>query len=486
MTSATGLGMLVLNPVTRVAIVGGGISGLTTAFYLEQERRRGAQINFVLFEAEPRFGGVIQTERVDGCILEAGPDSFLTSKPWARELCDDLRLSSQLIGSRDAERKTYVLVDGHLQPLPTGMQMMTPTKFLPIASSKIFSARTKLAMLREYLFPPEPLAPDDDESVASFVSRHFNSELVDRIADPLLSGIYGGDVALLSARATLPLMLDSECRYRSLIRGALAARTQHKAGTPPQPLFTTMRDGIGRMVEAMVRQIPREALRCSRRVEALQLAESEWQLTSAGEKHAFDQVVIALPAHATAALLAEIPAAARSVEILQEFSYTSAVTVVLSYKTGETTLPAGFGFLVPRSEGKRMLACTFVHNKFENRVPDGVALLRVFLGGARDSEIIEQSDAEILDVVRRELREILNLSAEPTLTRVFKWRKAMAQYEVGHLLRIARLEMHIQRLPGLHLTGNAYHGIGIPDCVRIGRSAADAILRRMRAQHVPA
>jgi oxygen-dependent protoporphyrinogen oxidase len=472
--------------VTRIAIVGGGISGLTTAFYLEQERRRGAEIDYVLFEAEPRFGGVIQTERVDGCVLEAGPDSFLTSKPWARELCDDLRMSSQLIGSRDAERKTYILVDGHLLPLPAGMQMMTPTKFLPIAGSKIFSGRTKLRMLREYLSPPEPLAADDDESVASFVSRHFNSELVDRIADPLLSGIYGGDVALLSARATLPLMVDAECRYRSLIRGALAARSHHKAGTPAQPLFTSMRDGMQRMVEAIVRQLPRENLRCSRRVEALQLRESQWQLATAGENHVFDQVVIALPAHATALLLAEIPAAARSVEILQEFSYTSAVTVVLAYKAAQLSVPAGFGFLVPRSEGKRMLACTFVHNKFENRAPEEVALLRVFLGGARDPEIIEHSDEEILDIVRNELHAILNLSAEPTLTRLYKWRKSMAQYQVGHLLRIARLEMHIQRLPGLHLTGNAYHGIGIPDCVRIGRSAADAILRRMRAQHVPA
>lgn len=472
--------------MTRVAIVGGGISGLTTAFYLEQERRRGAQIDFVLFEAEPRFGGVIQTERIDGCILEAGPDSFLTTKPWARELCDDLRLSSQLIGSRDAERKTYILVDDVLQPLPAGMQMMTPTKFLPIASSKIFSGRTKLSMLREYLFPPEPLAPDDDESVASFVTRHFNPELVDRIADPLLSGIYGGDVSVLSARATLPLMVDSECRYRSLIRGALAARTQHKAGTPPQPLFTSMRDGMQRMVEAIVRHVPRETLRSSRRVEAVQLRESQWQLTTAGETQHFDQVVIALPAHATAALLSQIPAAARTVEILQEFSSTSAVTVVLAYKAAQINLPSGFGFLVPRSEGKRMLACTFVHNKFENRAPESVSLLRAFLGGARDPEIVEKSDAEILDIVRGELRQILNLTAEPTLTRVFKWRKAMAQYEVGHLLRIARLEMHLQRLPGLHLTGNAYHGIGIPDCVRIGRSAADAIMRRMRAQHVPA
>jgi protoporphyrinogen/coproporphyrinogen III oxidase len=470
--------------VIRVAIVGGGISGLTTAFYLEQERRRAAPIDFVLFEAEPRFGGVIKTEHADGCIIEAGPDSFLTAKPWARELCDDLRLSSQLIGSRDADRKTYILANGKLEPLPAGMQMAAPTKFIPVLTSRLFSAGTKLAMLREYVSPPEPLAADRDETVADFISRHFNTEVVERVADPLLSGIYGGDTSVLSARATLSQMVDSECKHHSLIRGALAARTAHKKGIPAPSLFTAMHDGMQRMVEALVRQVPRESLRCSRRVETLQKGDSGWQIISAGAVEDFDQVVLALPTHAAAGVLAGVPDAARLVEILNEFSHTSAVTAALAYKAGEVTLPPGFGFLVPRSEAKRMIACTFVHNKFENRAPDGTALLRVFLGGARDPEVVDRSETEILEIVRRELREILNVTAEPRMVRVFKWRKAMAQYEVGHLLRIARLEMHVQRLPGLHLTGNAYHGIGIPDCVRIGRSAADAIMRRMRAQRV--
>lgn len=466
----------------RVAIVGGGISGLTTAFYLEQERRRAAPIDFVLFEAEPRFGGVIQTERVDGCIIEAGPDSFLTSKPWARELCDDLRLSSQLIGSRDTDRKAYILLNGRLELLPPGMQMMVPTKLSPILSSRLFSGRTKLGMLREYVAPPEPLAADEDESVASFVSRHFNSEVVDRVADPLLAGIYGGDTAVLSARATLPQMIDSECRHHSLIRGALAARTAHKSGTPPQPLFTAMRDGMQRMVEALVRQMPRESLRCARPVEVLRMRESTWQLTSAGTTEDFDQVVLALPARTAAKLLEGVPEAGRMVEILNEFSYTSAVTVSLGYKAADMNLPPGFGFLVPKSEKKRTLACTFVHNKFANRTPEGTALLRVFLGGARDPEIIDRSDSEIIEIVRGELREMLNVVTEPKFARIFKWHQAMAQYEVGHLLRVARLEMHVQRFPGLHLSGNAYQGIGIPDCVRSGRSAADAIMRRVRAQ----
>lgn len=467
----------------RVAIVGGGISGLTAAFYLEQERRKGAPLEIVVFESDSRFGGVIRTERVEGCLVEAGPDSFLTSKPWARELCDDLRLSGQLIGSRDAERKTYVLVQGRLEEIPAGLQMMVPTKLAPVLRSRLFSPSTKLAMLSEYLLPPEPLGVDDDESVASFVSRHFNAEVVDRLADPLLSGVYGGDASRLSARATLPQMVESEARHRSLVRGALESRKNHNPGGTP-PLFTSLREGMQRIIDSILRQFPRETLHASSTVDMLRPGSSGWSVTSEGAEEEFDHIILAVPPHVTARLMKEVPGSERPVEILGELSSTSAVTVALGYKRADLRLPAGFGFLVPRSEGKRVMACTFVHNKFENRAPEEMALLRVFLGGARDPEILELSEHGILELVRRELREILNIQTEPRFARVYKWHNAMPQYEVGHLLRVASLEMHMQRFPGLHLTGNPYHGIGIPDCVRIGRSAADAIIRRMRSQLV--
>jgi oxygen-dependent protoporphyrinogen oxidase len=281
-------------------------------------------------------------------------------------------------------------------------------------------------------------------------------------------------------------MVDSECRHRSLVRGALAAKKTIKTSAPPQPLFTTMRDGMQRMVEAIVRQLPRETLRCSRPVDGLGARDEQWQIASGGATEDFDQVILAVPAHACARLMSGLRGAERAIEILGEISYSSAVTVALAYKSSEITLPPGFGFLVPRAEAKRMMACTFVHKKFENRAPEGTALLRLFLGGARDPDILGESESTIVDLVRRELREILNVAAQPKLIRVFKWRKSMAQYEVGHPLRVARLEMHMQRFSGLHLAGNAYHGIGIPDCVRMGRAAADAIVRRMRAQRTSA
>ena len=467
----------------RVAIVGGGISGLTAAFYLEQERRKGAPLEIVVFESDDRFGGVIRTERVEGCLIEAGPDSFLTSKPWARELCDDLRLSAQLIGSRDAERKTYVLVHGHLEEIPAGLQMMVPTKLAPVLRSRLFSPSTKLAMLSEYLLPPEPLGVDDDESVASFVSRHFNAEVVDRLADPLLSGVYGGDASRLSARATLPQMVESEARHRSLVRGALQSRKNHTGEQAP-PSFTSLRDGMQRIIDSILRQFPRETLRLSSPVSMLRAGSSGWRVKSKDAEQEFDHVILAVPPNITAKLMMDIPGSERPVEILGELSSTSAITVALGYKRADLRLPPGFGFLVPRSERKRIMACTFVHNKFENRAPDNLALLRIFLGGARDPHVLDLAEPEIVELVRRELREILKIEAEPRFACVYKWRNAMPQYEVGHLLRVATLEMHMQRFPGLHLTGNAYHGIGVPDCVRIGRSAADAIIRRMRSQLV--
>jgi oxygen-dependent protoporphyrinogen oxidase len=278
-------------------------------------------------------------------------------------------------------------------------------------------------------------------------------------------------------------MVESEARHRSLVRGALAVRKNH-AGQEAAPLFTSLREGMQRIVDSILRQFPRETLRASSPVNKLRLGGSGWRVTTHDLEEEFDHVILAVPPHPTAALMKDIPGSERPVEILGEFSATSAVTVALGYMRAALQLPPGFGFLVPRSEGRRIMACTFVHNKFENRAPADVALLRVFLGGARDPDALELRDNEIVELVRRELREILKIEAEPRFARVRKWRNAMPQYEVGHLLRVASLEMHMQRFPGLHLAGNAYHGIGIPDCVRIGRSAADAIIRRMRSQLV--
>ena len=459
----------------RIAIIGGGISGLSAAFHLEQQRQSGAALQYVLFEREARLGGSLRTERADGCLIEAGPDSFLSEKPWAADLCRELGIGDQLIGSNDADRKTYILANGRLAPLPDGLMFMVPTKILPIVFSSLFSWRTKLRMAREWFHPPRPAA--GDESVAALVERHYGVEMVDRLADPLLSGVYGGEASGLSVRAVLPRFAEMESKYGSLGRGMLAARKRMASSkAPARPLFSSLKDGMQQLVDALVSRLPGEALRTGSAVKELRPAGAAapgggWLVSvESGEAESFDSVILATPAPVAGALLASVQA-----ELAKELSgiaYSSSVTVTLGYELAGMRLPPGFGFLVPRNEGKRMLACTFVHNKFPHRAPQDRALIRCFLGGARDEEVLSWPDEQIEAAVRKELREILWLTVQPLFCRIYKWKGAMAQYGAGHLERLERIESLWQQLPGLALAGNGYRGIGVPDCIRSGKEAA--------------
>ena len=455
----------------RIAIIGGGISGLSAAFALEKHRLGGAALEYALFESTPRFGGVLVTERVDGCLVEAGPDSFLTEKPWASELCRELGLGDQLIGSNDADRKTYILVNGRLVVIPDGLMFMVPTKIMPAALSPLFSARTKLRMAQEWFHPPRKA--DADETVAAFVERHYGPEMVDHLADPLLSGVYGGEAAQLSVRAVLPRFAEMETRHGSLGRAMLAARKKMTQGskTPAKPLFTSLKDGMQQMVDAVVSRLPAPALHANSSVQRIQRQDSTWVVSAGYASDQFDAVIIATPARVAAELIGMASPDLGSE--LRGIQYTSSITVNLGYdQSVRASLPPGFGFLVPRSEGKRMLAATFVHNKFPHRAPEDRALLRCFIGGARNQQVLQASDKEVVSTVREELGQIIKLTADPLFTRVYRWKDAMAQYGVGHLERLQRIENLLQQLPGLALAGNGYRGIGVPDCVRSGSEAA--------------
>ena len=461
----------------RIAIIGGGISGLSAAYALEEKRRAGLEVQYVLYEASARFGGVLVTDRVDGCILEAGPDSFLTEKPWATDLCAKLGLAGQLIGSNDADRKTYILVRGKLVEMPDGLMFMVPTKLAPTIFSPLFSTQTKLRMAQEWFHPPHKA--NGDETVAAFVERHYGPEMVDRLADPLLSGVYGGEASQLSVRAVLPRFAEMEAKYGSLGRAMLAARSAaRKAKTPPRPLFTSLENGMQQMVDALVAVLDADALNAGATVQAVAPEAGSWVVSAGLQSDEFDAVILALPTKAAANLLQRCgPQLAAELGAIE---YSSSVTVALGYdKQVRDSLPPGFGFLVPRSEGKRMLAATFVHNKFPHRAPEDRAILRCFLGGARGEQMLALSEEEILSIVREELDQILQLRAEPLFTRVFKWRGAMAQYGVGHLERLERIEALRQKLPGLALAGNGYSGIGVPDCVRSGTAAVDTTLHAL-------
>jgi protoporphyrinogen/coproporphyrinogen III oxidase len=457
----------------RVAIVGGGISGLAAAFELEQRRRAGADVEYVLYESSPRLGGVLRTDHIDGCVVEAGPDSFVTEKPWAADLCRALGLGDQLIGSNDSERKTYILTRGRLVAMPDGLMFLVPTKVLPTGLSPLFSWKTKLRMTQEFFHPPHSVGRD--ESVADFVERHYGREMVDRLADPLLSGVYGGEAASLSVRAVLPRFAEMERTHGSLGRAMLAARRKMSAAPhrAAASLFTSLKNGMQHLAETAGANLDPSSLLTNVRVQAIQpQPEAGGWVVSAGLKSDyFDGVIVAVPGAGAADLLR-----LASLELSGELAaipYTSSITVGLGYDDSvRRSLPPGFGFLVPRSEGRRLLAATFVHNKFPHRAPEDRALLRCFLGGKNAENVWPLSDDQIIGIVRNELQEILHLGREPLFGRVYKWKSAMAQYGVGHLDRLERIERLCQKLPGLALAGNAYRGIGVPDCVRSGREAA--------------
>jgi oxygen-dependent protoporphyrinogen oxidase len=460
--------------MTRIAIIGGGISGLTAAFTLEDHRRAGA-VEYALYESSSRLGGVLRTEHIQGCIVEAGPDSFITEKPWAADLCRTLGLGDQLIGSNDADRKTYILVRGQLIPMPDGLMFMVPTKILPTGFSPLFSWTTKLRMAQELFHPPR--AAESDESVASLVTRHYGAEMVDRLADPLLSGVYGGEAASLSVRAVLPRFAEMERTHGSLGRAMLAARKKmpRPANQPAPPLFTSLKNGMQQLVETLVARLNPSALITGATVQLIELEAGGWKVSLKSKSDHFDAVILAVPTHTAAQLLAT-----SSPQLSSELAatgYSSSITVGLGYdRDVRQSLPPGFGFLVPRSEGKRLLAATFVHNKFPHRAPEDRALLRCFFAGSNAENIWQLSDDTIIAVVRNELQQILGLRAKPLFARVYKWKSAMAQYGVGHLDRLDRIERLRQQLPKLALAGNGYRGIGIPDCIRSATQAAKQVL----------
>jgi protoporphyrinogen/coproporphyrinogen III oxidase len=458
----------------RVAIVGGGISGLAAAFELEERRRGGAAVEYVLYEASANLGGVLRTEHLDGCVVEAGPDSFVTEKPWAAELCRAVGMGDQLIGSNDAERKTYILVRGRLVEMPDGLMFMVPTKILPTGLSPLFSWKTKLRMARELFHPPR--AAEHDESVAEFVTRHYGAEMVDRLADPLLSGIYGGEAERLSVRAVLPRFTEMERTHGSLGKAMLAARRKMAAGTNrPAALFTSLKNGMQSLAEAVAARLTASSIVTGATVQALQPEAGGWVVSAGMQSDGFDAVIVALPAPAAAQVLRM--ASAELAAELAGIEYSSSITVGLGYgREVRQGLPPGFGFLVPRSEGKKLLAATFVHNKFPHRAPEDRALLRCFFGGATAEKIWTLSDDQIVGIVRSELQQILGLSASPLFARVYRWKSAMAQYGVGHLERLERIDRLRRGLPGLALAGNGYRGIGVPDCVRSGREAAREVV----------
>jgi len=463
----------------RVAVIGGGISGLAAAHRLAEHSRGAAQpIDVQLFEAAARLGGVIATERSDDFLIEAGPDSFLSEKPAALQLCERLGITEHLIGTRDAFRRTAVVRAGRLHALPDGFLLLAPTRVWPLVTSPLFSWPGKLRMALDLVLPRG--GGRGDESLSSFVRRRLGREALERVAQPLVGGIYTADPDCLSLPAAMPRLLEIERAQRSLILGMWrqqrAALAAHNGSGARWSLFLSFDTGMQCLVDRLAQALPDGVVRLGQRVRALTRDGNGWHIDAVDR---YDAVIVATPAHATAGLVRS--ADGELADELAAIPYASSAIVSCAFRREDIPYPLdGFGFVVPHIERRTLLAGTISSLKFAGRAPAEFALIRAFVGGALRPDLVELDDGALLDRVRRDLTELLGIRVRPTLTRIARWRRAMPQYHLGHLDRVARIERRVAALSGLHVAGNAYTGVGIPDCIRSGEAAAAAVIGALR------
>lgn len=450
----------------RVLVVGGGITGLSCAYRLMKEH------DVTVLEATGRVGGNIVTERRDGFVVDGGPDSWVASKPHATQLVKDLGLADQLIGTRPETRRVYVAHKGKLRPLPEGLVLGIPSRVMPMVTTSLFSPLGKLRMGIEPLVRRR--TAEGDESVLDFFVRRLGAEAAERLAGPLLGGIFAGDPAKLSVRAAFPQLIEWENKYGSLVLAMRAASKQAKAankGGPPKSAFLSLRDGIATLPEALERALG-DRVRKSSPVRAIDKG-ARWRVTlESGEVLVADRVVLAAPQRAFPKLVGGFdPELAREVEGIR---IGSSATVFLAYERAQIAHALdAVGFIVPRAEHTRVIAGTWVSSKWPHRAPEGHALIRAFFGGVGHEEILASSDEELVAIAREELPKLMGeITGAPLFARVFRWTKASPQPEVGHLDRMKRVHERLAMHAGLSLAGNGYDGNGIPDCIKQGEQAA--------------
>ena len=472
----------------RIIIIGGGITGLAAAHRLQElQRQTNQKLEVMLLEAGPRLGGVLKTTERDGFLLEGGADSFISEKPEAIELAKRLWLESRLIETNETHRRSFIVRAGRLVPVPEGFQLMAPARIWPFISSDIFSWTGKARMALDLLIPRRSVRDgDDDESLAQFVRRRLGREAFERMAQPMIGGIYTADPEKLSLRATLPRFLEMEREHGSVIRAMWKQRSQSSEtmrGTSGArySLFLSFDKGMQVLVDELTARL-HGLVQLNTRAESLFFDEAnrQWQIrVNLNENNhrviEADAVCLAIPAYTAASLICETdPELSR---LLDRIDYASTATINLAYRRADVPHPLdGFGFVVPFIENRSILACTFSSVKFPGRAPRDYVLLRAFAGGALQPEVFALDEDELLRRVREDLRDLLGITKPPIFAVTEKWRRSMPQYHVGHLGLVEEIKARVRELSGLHLAGNAYGGAGVPDCVRSGETAANKIL----------
>lgn len=469
----------------RIAVLGGGIAGLAAAHKLHELTSSASlpeRPEILLLEGASRLGGVICTEKVEGCLLERGPDSIMTQKPWALDLCRRLGIDRLLIKTDERFRRTFVAFKEVLHPVPEGFIMLAPTQWWPFVSSPLFSPLGKLRMAMDLVLPRA--RNNTDESLASFVRRRLGREALERMAQPMVGGVYTADPDKLSLRATMPRFLDLEEKYGSVIKGITEEQRKGTANGGNSndsgarySLFVSFGDGIQVLVDALASKLPPPSVRLGATVSRLVPGAdgTRWSVQLAnGESIAADGVIVALPAYSAAGILQS--ADQELSNQLRKIEYASSAVLNLVYERASIDHPLdGFGFVVPATESLSLMACSFSSVKYSGRAPAGKVLLRAFLGGALKPRLLELSDEELVAAVAGDLKKLLGVKGKPLQTQLTRWPRSMPQYHVGHLGIVEAVDKRLLELPGLALAGNAYRGVGIPDCVRSGEQAAQAV-----------
>jgi oxygen-dependent protoporphyrinogen oxidase len=463
-------------------IIGGGISGLAAAYRLrELAAAREFPLEVMLLERSARCGGALETIRRDGFVIETGADSFISEKRACAQLAARLGLGAELIPTREIYRKTYVVRAGRLVEIPAGFSLLAPAHLGPVLRSQLFSPLGKIRIAMEPYIAAR--TSDDDESLDSFVTRRLGREVLDRVAQALAGGIYTADPKRLSMAATMPRFVEMERRHGSVVKGMRAAENARAAQSSEVSgarwsMFQSFKNGMATLPETLAARLG-GSIRKGADVVGMSRNGNAWRLALASaDSIDADAVICAAPAYAAARILAEIaPAVAK---ILGAISYASAATVNLTFRESDFDgPPRAFGFVVPASEHRRIIAGSFSSSKFEGRAPAGAILGRAFVGGEMSREMMSLGDDQMVAAVRDEFRALLGVSAAPGIAEVRRWPDSMPQYEVGHLARVAEIERGVSEIPAFAIAGAAYRGVGIPDCVRSGEDAADGVFAKL-------
>ena len=502
------------HPPRRIAIIGGGLSGLAAAVrILELTSESATPVELTLFEAGSNLGGLVGSEWIGEYLIDRGADSFLTTKPAAVRLCQRLGIEDRLIKTDEKYRGAMVLRQGRPIPVPEGFQLLSPTAIWPVLTSPLFSIGGKLRLMMEWMVPPRsaPIAPDQpaasgsalsDETLANFVRRRFGQEALDRLIQPLVGGIYTSDPEKLSLAATLPRFLEMENEYGSLIRASMfprrksgitndeniSVRSKDRSSGARYGQFAGLKGGMNDLVDALCKKIesqcqirlntPVVSIQCGHPLNSNSLHQSNSYSIAFDDGHfeQFDGVVVAVTATKTGKLLQQLDAdLSRS---LGQIEFASTALVISGHQLSDIQNPLhAFGLVVPACEKRQVLAVSFSSRKFPDRAPSGRVLLRTFVGGAMQPELFEKSDQEMSSIVRSELNSMLGVRGEPDFMRIFRYRDAMPQYHVGHLDRVARIESKMSHYPGLELAGIGYRGVGVPDAIATAELAAERVVQ---------